>query len=129
MMVSSAVELVNSLVYKPGWKITATDHTSRFESCIAVRIEYPARQSEKSDAPEGYPNHITTYATFPVLVDDVDDVGLYRRILEMIMEIELHEAREFLRVLPTYWAPFHPHRADGMRRFGDPHGDLRFGIA
>ena len=131
MRVESAVELVNHLIYKPGWNITAKDHRNRFEGAIQVRIEYPARNSNREKAAKGYPEEIPggTYAEFPVIVEDCDDTGLYRKIINKIIDIEAHEAREFLRVEPTCWAPFHPHRIDGMKRWGDVEGDLKFGIA
>lgn len=137
MRVDSAIALVTSLVYKPGWSFTATDHTARFESSIKVRIEYPALNSNRNQAPEYATEIPTTYAEYPVLVDDLDDIQLYRIMVDIIVQIECHEAREFLRVAPTYWAPFHPHRADGMRRWRDSSGitedhilsDHHFGLA
>lgn len=128
MLINTAIDLVNDLIYKPGWKLTATDHTKRFEGTVLLRIDYPARASEREEAPE-YAREITTYATFPVIVRDCDNEALYRKILECIFDIEMHEAREFLRVQPSMWAPFHPHRIDGMKRWGDVAHDLKFGIA
>jgi hypothetical protein len=130
MRVESALELINnSLVYKPGWKISATDHTNRFEDTIVIKIEYPARNSNRDQADNGYSEEINTYATFPVIVADCDDLSLMRNVLNKIIEIEAHEAREFLRVKPTNWAPFHPHRVGGMRAWGTPQSDLQFGVA
>lgn len=129
MEISSAIRLIENLIYKPEWSFEAKDHSNRFEGAITLRIEYPAFQSERADAENGYPNAIRPYATFPIVVSDCDDTGLYRLVLECIMQIEEHEAREFLRVKPTMWAPFHPHRVDGMRRFGTMQQDLRFGLA
>lgn len=128
MKIPTAIDLVTALTYKPGWSITATDHTNRYEGTIVVRIDYPARNSDRDQAP-AYPQEISTYASFPVIVEDCGgpDV-LYRRILEAIVKIEEHEAREFLRVSPTRWAPFHPHTIDGMRRWGTPDMDIQFGI-
>lgn len=134
MEINSAIELVHSMEYKPGWTFTATDHTARFEGTVKVRVEYPALNSNRDQAADGYPEAIATYAEFPLVVADCNDESLYFKILESIIKIEAHEAREFLRVKPTHWAPFHPHRIDGMRRWtektGDPMvGDLQFGIA
>lgn len=129
MLVSSAIELVNSVIYQPGWKLTATDHTNRFEGTVLVRVDYPARNSNRDQAAAQYPEEISTYATFPIIVADCDDVSVYRALVEMLVEIQTHEIREFLRVQPTGWAPFHPHRVDGMRRWGsDTRRDLQFGI-
>jgi len=141
MRIDSAIELVNQLVFIPGWSFTATDHTKRFEGTILVRVDYPARASERTEAP-GYDREITTYATFPIVVSECDDASVYHKVLRAIVEIQEHEAREFLRVQPTMWAPFHPHRVDGMKRWAALGGckqfddlgeairrDLQFGIA
>lgn len=134
MEINSAIKLVGELIYKPGWEITAKEHDNRFEGTITVRIDYPARNSNRDQAEAGYPQEINTYASFPLIVADCSDDDLYGQILDRISAIEEHEAREFLRVEPTDWAPFHPHRVDGMRRWAARKGtsvmaDLQFGIA
>lgn len=127
--VTSAVALVNNVIYKPGWKFEAEDHTSRFEGSVKVKINYPARKSERKDAEIGYPTEIATYASFIMVVADCDDTMIYRQLIDRVLQIEEHEAREFLRVMPTFWAPFHPHRVDGMKRWGKMEADLGFGVA
>lgn len=135
METASAIELIRRVIYKPGWKFTARDHTKRFEGTIVVRVDYPARNSNRDQAEAGYPQEIITYAEFPLVVKDCADDDLYAALLRAITSIEEHESREFLRVRPTNWAPFHPHRVDGMRRWaarngkGDLLADLQFGIA
>jgi hypothetical protein len=133
MKIDSALDLVNALIYKPGWRISATDHSNRFEGAIQVRIDYPAHASEREHAPE-YEKEINTHATFPLIVEDCDNIALYRQVYEKIMEIDSHEIREFLRVQPTMWAPFHPHRVGGMKLaeklgISTVQADLQFGIA
>jgi hypothetical protein len=129
MEVPSAVALVNALIYKPNWTIRAEDNTARFEGTICVFIDYPARSLNRDQAASGYPEEIMTKAAFRLTVSDCnDDTTLYRKVIDSILRIETHEAREALRVFPTYWAPFHPHREGGMMRWGDPSGDLTFGI-
>lgn len=128
MKISSAIELINSLIFLPGWKFTAEDHSNRFEGSVRVRIDYPARNSNRDQAVSGYPEEIQTYASFPLIVENCDDVAVYRKIVEELVKIETHEIREFLRVSSTMWAPFHPHRIDGMHRWGDVDGDLKFGV-
>jgi hypothetical protein len=130
MLPESAVELISALCYKPGWSLSATDCTHRHEGAVVVHVSYPAYPSERDQAAAGYPGpEQKLRANFPLLVGDCDDdVELYRRVLGVLLEVETHEAREFLRVRPTWWAPFHPHRIDGMRRWGTPEQDLRFGV-
>jgi hypothetical protein len=122
-----AVNLVNAIIYKPGWTFTAEEHTNRFEGAIKVRIDYPARNTNQDQAPE-YPEEIKTYASFPLVVADCDHYSLLRRVLEVIFDIEMHEAREYFRTSPDMDAPFHPHTIAGMKRFGTMVDDLKFGI-
>ncbi len=46
-------------------------------------------------------------------------VELERLIFEALLEIEKHETREFLRRRDTLDAPFHPHREEGDKAYGD----------
>src|SRR5215469_1552333 len=137
MNTDTAIALIEQLVYKPGWVFTAADNTRRFEGSIKLAIDYPAVDSNRDRAPLGYPatepasRFIETTgeevaagtptirpdgkarASFTLLACDFrDDVALWHAITEKIMLVEEHEMREFLRVCPTYHAPFHPHRAD-----------------
>jgi hypothetical protein len=130
MEVETAVQLINEqLVYKPGWRFEADDHRDRFEGAVRLRVHYPAAASGREDAYRGYPREIDTHADFALMVDQCDVASLCRQLITgPISVIDQHEAREFLRLCPTMWSPFHPHRADGMRRWGDPDGDLKFGL-
>lgn len=133
MRVDSAVTLVNSLVLKPGWKVEAEDYSHRHEGCIRVNFTYVAYRSERELAPDGYPELVPggARAAFVIAAGAMkDDYDLYRKVIELIVfEIELHEWREFLRVPGTFWAPFHPHRTDGMERWGTPEKDMTWGVA
>lgn len=133
METSSAVQLVKALKYKPGWTIDAESAESRFEGTIWVRFTFDTYRSERHLAALGYPEVVKDLRTrFRVIVADVDDdAELYGRVLDAIVRLETHEAREFLRVAPTNWAPYHPHRVDGMKRWakrtGEPiEADLTF---
>lgn len=139
MEVRTAIELVNNLRIMPFWDLTATDHTNRFEGAICLKVEYPSYETSREMYREGYPEQNRPYASFPIVVRDLDDIGLYRAIVAIIGEIQEHETREFLRVNPTGWAPFHPHQIDGMRRWEKGsdewrdtiqlRGDLHFGLS
>lgn len=130
MQVSSALALINDVIcYKDKWVFTAKDDTQRYEGTIQVRIDYPAIMSERENQKKGKQVPIMTYATFRIMVVDCeDDIALYRELMRHIMAIEEHEAREFLRIKPTFWAPFHPHKVDGMKRWGKADHDVQFGV-
>ncbi len=139
MDIASATQLVDNLVFFPGWEFKASDHSKRFEGTISVRVEYPSCETSRERAAEGYPETNKPYVNVPIVVRDLDDIGLYRALIAVAMEIAEHEFREALRVKPTLWAPFHPHQIDGMRRWQEGsaqmdasthlRGDLQFGLA
>lgn len=140
MEISDALSLINDgVVYRPHWKFSAADHTNRFEGAIKVRVDYRAPQTNRDAARDGYQEKIDTYATFPLLVADCPDPNtLLRRLLDSIIEIDIHEARELLRVPSLdFEAPFHPHRVAGMQAWASTEADalrrlrpdFQFGLA
>lgn len=131
MDASSAITIINeALVFAPGWTITAEPFTERFENTIKVSVNYPACQTARDDAKEGYPHVIHADASFVMVCDCNDTADLFRKLLEeVIFPIQHHEAREMLRLKPTFWAPFHPHKIGGMEAWGDRWNDMRFGLA
>ena len=160
MYIDTAKALIDGMIYKPGWEFICEDGTSRFENAIVVTVRYPCPDSNRENARLGYPDTEPAdvikagkdipagtptirpdgraRASFTLMIGDVDDIGLYHLISCVIMKIEEHEMREFLRTSGTFWAPFHPHHADGMKSWakvtGRPfdhvqHGDLTFGVA
>lgn len=128
MDTTSACRLIENLIYKPEWRFEPESFERRFEGTITVCIHYPAQKSEQDEAEKGYPTSMMTYAKFTMICAECDEISLYRQLLDIIMKVEAHEAREFLRVKPTYKAPFHPHTVDGMKAWGDVENDLKFGI-
>lgn len=140
MDIQTAIDLISQITYKPGWIITSRDNSKRFESSICVDITYPATNSDRSEAPD-YSTPILpngARASFAVMVNKLDNVALYAAICQFIMTIEEHEMREFFRINPTYWAPFHPHKTDGMARWAAMHDipvhiqtykDMTFGLS
>lgn len=142
MHVDTALTIINeSLVYPPGYTVTATDHTSRFEDTVCVHVSIDAKRSERELAPEGYPEDVPGGArsSFPIAVGDIEDgdgalAALTYRVITALVTATTHEIREFVRVKPTYWAPFHPHRLDGIKRWSkaqhtDPSADFLFGLS
>jgi len=142
MEVATAVRLVHGLVFFPGFKFTARDHTARFEGTIMVRVDYDAFNTDREAfhmSAGGYDEAIKTRAEFPIMVGDLNtDLRLYRRLFCCLMSLYEHEAREALRVGETLWAPFHPHNQGGIIRWNETQDevenmrvlrtDLTFGI-
>lgn len=141
MEVTTAVELLNQIEFNRNgheWRIRA-EAFDRFEDAIILTIDYPIIDSSRHnyDVPIGGPQpdgsikesfYVST--RWVILAGCcTDELGLYREFLDKVAIIDSHEAREALRVKPTKWAPFHPHRTGGMERWGDMQGDIQFGLA
>lgn len=134
MHVQEAIDIVNShLVYKPGWVFVASDHTNRFQDSIVIHVTYEALNSNRDLARQGYPELVPggARASFPIMVGDMDREAFHRCLLERIVDIETHEAREFMRFRDQdFRSPFHPHRLHGIHHFGHAETeDLLFGVA
>lgn len=132
----SACKLINeSLFYRPGWTFEAVKHTQRFENAIRVRIEFDTVDTSEPTADNTYETPFRLHVSFTLMVGRMDDVGLYKALLGVILRVEEHEAREFLKVKPTQWAPFHPHTEDGIKRWHETAmlpdyaiADLQYGL-
>lgn len=128
MKVESAVDLINNgVIYKPGWRFEATDHTNRFEGHVAVKCWYHARNSNRDCATRGYDEEIETYASFSFAVTNCSEHDVIFRLLLAIIEIEVHEAREFLRRSGSFESFFHPHRIAEMARWREHATPCAFG--
>ena len=110
---TEAMRLINAVQYKPGWEISAPETwmQAMYSGAVVVNIKWTARDTNREYAIQGYP------VSKAMEVDDLIPFDctreeLLRRVFELIMELELHESREFFRVAPTYEAPFHPHRPE-----------------
>lgn len=141
MNVESACALLNNIEFKRNgadWKIHA-EPFERFEDAIILNIAYPVIDSSRDhwDTPigevqsDGNKKEQYYVSTRWVILAGccTDELGLYREFLDKVALIDSHEAREALRIKPTKWAPFHPHRTGGMERWGDVEGDTKFGVA
>ena len=139
MDVQTGIDLIDQISYKPGWAFKATDYTAKFEASLKVRIEYAAYDSAREYSDEDHLRPIRTYGEFALMVGDIIEPNqLYRRVLDALTKIELHEMREFLRTKGGMFAPFHPHTVRGMRNWNtyvepdllaDLSNDFQFGIA
>lgn len=139
MDVQTGIDLIDQISYKPGWEFEASDYTAKFEGTIKVRITYPAYDSAREYSDPENLKQIRTYGEFALMVGDIIEPNqLYRRVLDALTKIELHEMREFLRTKGGMFAPFHPHTVRGMRNWheyvapdllADLAVDYQFGVA
>lgn len=116
MSAADAADVINGLIYKPGWLIQATPWTERHQDAIKIHFEYPAFNSSE---PPYFPTAITARADFAILAGDCPDPTiLLAKLAGLLLTIEEHEMREFLRLgRGDHEALFHPHTTDGIRRW------------
>lgn len=112
-----ACDLVNSLLIKPGWKVTAQPWQQRHESSIRLHVEFEAQDTSY---PPDYPHHMTVVGDYALMTGDCrDGYDVLRKVLGIILSIEEHEWREWLKLGEEhdYRPPFHPHTDEGMIRW------------
>lgn len=138
MQVETALDIVgDQLVTAPDVTVTAEDHRHRYQDAIRVRVTLDGWATERDEIREHgrAVRRLSPWAEFAIPVGSLDSAeDLVGAILDVIAEARSHEDREHTRLRPTYWAPFHPHREDGIARWAartgrDPQRDLTYGLA
>lgn len=129
MRVEDVVNLVNyGIIVMPGWQLEANDYTARHEHAVCLTITYETFDYRQSEAPD-YSTPINPHAKFIIdaeLMVNMDDV--VREVIKACVKVCEHEIREAMRIGPTWHGPFNPHTTRGREQWGDPTGDLAFGI-
>lgn len=109
-----AVRLINSMLVKPGWEVSAKCHP---HDPYTVLVKTRLISVDSSDWKNGYkaPIDQAVVNTLDVSGYGSDD-DLVAGIIALFMGYELHEWREFARIPvgDEYVAPFHPHTPEGM---------------
>jgi hypothetical protein len=120
MRATECAALINDVIYRPEWTIKATAVDDQVEISFLINTV----NTDRECAREGYQEERTLNpgnVLDPSLLASRYDV--YAVLMAMIMELELHEAREFLRVKSDdFNAPYHPHRAEGNRAWSEYFG-------
>lgn len=119
MDVVAACKYINDIDYMPGWNLRArvSDH-----NIVWLGVDVITNDSSRDLAPLGYPRKIHAGDEFLIdtrdvyTTDQLDDI-----VIAHLMQVHLHEAREFFRHRQlgseAYEAPFHPHRPEGQARW------------
>lgn len=118
MVLSAAqvVDIINhELTYKPAWRIRAElcpwPGDGAGEVDVWIEVEGMIDSTAWGRSSRQVPQHVS--GNFHVRVGTREQVE--NQLMELIIDAEVHEAREFLRFNRD--APFHPHRTDGVARF------------
>ena len=108
MRVASAIALMESLVYEPGWEILIQDYTHRFEYKIYrdhVLRPLPLRAGPGCE--QGYPEAIRPRASFCIPVGDIaNNVGVLPGVAQQDHRLQNAQGAGVpARIKPTMWAP------------------------
>lgn len=121
MDAKTAVDLINNgITYKPEWTIRAEDYTKRFENGIRLEVLFNIHDTSPACAEQGWPESckFLNVVHFNLMVGKLKTpLELYRVLLGILLEIETHEAREFLKLTADNESPFHPHTDEGIRNW------------
>lgn len=121
---SQVVELLSNLAFKPGWTFEAREihsyewwHAPTTDVIFMMTCE--TVDTDRQYACKGYPERKTLDWELAVSSDKYDtEDELLRSVFDLLMDIELHESREFFRQKNENWeAPFHPHKMEGNARW------------
>ena len=112
MTTSEAIEIINDLIFRPGWRITA-----RPAGWNKIGITYVI-DTVDTNYPPDYLVPRMVGDEFEVDVSQLDADGLLLALLQRFADTHKHEDREFLRRRSEGLnAPFHPHHIDGEMRW------------
>lgn len=115
MQVPDALKLIEGVSYKPGWSFSAINY-ERNAGCVLLRVKYEVPNSDVRYAPE-YAEPVAPVPSMDFILSAFDchtDTDVYGKVIECLLQVERHEAREFFAVNGTdYDKPFHPHTPTG----------------
>lgn len=111
MRLKTAVDLIEEITYKPGWKLYTRPTPD--EKALVLTVYYTCQNSDSEFAPR-YDRGAINELDFDFELTDISTTqDLLRKVLNCLIECERHEAEEFFKVGPWYDAPFHPHTSAG----------------
>jgi hypothetical protein len=122
MEAQRVADLINQVSFRPGWEFRA-DVMGEGVPYVIVQVLIETVNSDREQALQGYPEQILLV---PSAIIDAGDYmipdDLYAAMMQWIIDLEIHECREFFRVGPDKDAPYHPHRQDGQRAWNEMTG-------
>lgn len=111
MEVNEACHLICTMMFKPGWRLSAVPYR---HGTVKITFVFASMDSSHP-SPDGQYHRAGVFA--PELELDVskieDGPGLIHGVIQKALEIEAHEMREFAREYPAQPAPLHPHTDAG----------------
>lgn len=108
-----AAEILNGMAYKPGYRVRAVATGTYEVAMILIMDTY-----DSTPRAGGYqPPATITSPTVYIDTEHLDKLGVMGAAMQAIIQVETHEAREFLRDGQGGPAPFHPHNRSGETAF------------
>jgi hypothetical protein len=125
----TAVETVHAVRFMPTWELSAIDLGG---DTIMVRVTWETFNSDHDNAVRNYRETVVLERMLMVAPQEFATPDeLHAALLMWLVEIQIHETREFFRVGESFRAPFHPHRPEGERLWDNlitnPNSDVMAG--
>lgn len=118
---TSAINAIRSLHFMPTWNFDAYD---MFNGTLMAVATWETVNSDREQAAKGYPETVNLERMAMVQPENFDTAEeLHAAMFTWLLEIQIHESREFFRVGEGFRAPFHPHRPEGDRNWSQMMSD------
>jgi hypothetical protein len=117
MRAREAVEQIRNTIFKPGWTIEAEEYGY---DLVYVRFKIDTVDTSYNRPDGTFWKPITVAPDTVFSVARMDETQLSWRLLQLALEVDEHESREFFKVRQpdgSWAAPFHPHTASGERQW------------
>lgn len=114
MNTTTTIAFLNRLHFMPSWNFDAFV----LGEDVYLSVTWDTVNSNREQAVKGYPQLVTLERAaliHPSAYTTEDELSA--AVFTWLMEIMVHEGREFLRVGDDMRAPFHPHRPEGKRNW------------
>jgi hypothetical protein len=105
------IDVVSGVHFMPSWEFTAREVGT---DQVQIDATWDTVNSNHDQAVQGYPQKVSlirSLGVFPSHFRTKEE--LYGALVMWLVEIQIHETREFFRVGWNMEAPFHPHKPKG----------------
>jgi metal-sulfur cluster biosynthetic enzyme len=111
MEATQVTEVISKIHFMPTWEF---DSMTMDADLVMVRAVWDTVNSDQDQARLGYPQGVSLERALMVHPQDyATENDLHAALITWLIEIMIHESREFFRVGDEMAAPFHPHRYEG----------------
>lgn len=111
------LDAVSDVHFMPSWEFIGHDFGPEG---VGIEVTWNTVNSDHDKAVQGYPQKVTLVRRLLVKPDDYRTrEEFYGTLIMWLIDLQIHETREFFRTGWNMDAPFHPHRSEGEKSWED----------